>query len=50
VSAIVSSKIPVADLVESWHQVGPRVRARWVVRKRPPSSVGYEQVAAHLPG
>ncbi|MFD6712345.1 hypothetical protein AMK25_22390 [Micromonospora sp. TSRI0369] len=50
VSSIVSSKIPVADLVETWHQVGPRVTATWTVRKRPPSRVGAEQVAANLAG
>ncbi|MFI7661791.1 helicase HerA domain-containing protein [Micromonospora parva] len=49
ISSIIGSKIPVADLVESWHQVGPRVRATWTVRKRPPARVGVDQVAAHLP-
>ncbi|WP_433373844.1 type IV secretory system conjugative DNA transfer family protein [Actinoplanes sp. CA-142083] len=49
VSAIIGSKIPVSDLVESWHQVGPRVTATWTVRKRPPARVGYAQVLAHLP-
>ncbi|MDG9674973.1 type IV secretory system conjugative DNA transfer family protein [Micromonospora sp. DH14] len=49
VSSIVGSKIPVADLVETWHQVGPRVTAVWTVRKRPPARVGAEQVAQHLP-
>ncbi|MEG3634019.1 type IV secretory system conjugative DNA transfer family protein [Micromonospora palythoicola] len=49
VSSIIGSKIPVADLVESWHQVGPRVRAVWTVRKRPPARVGVDQVAEHLP-
>ncbi|MFI7649994.1 helicase HerA domain-containing protein [Micromonospora sp. NPDC049460] len=49
VSSIIGSKIPVADLVETWHQVGPRVRATWTVRKRPPARVGVDQVAAHLP-
>ncbi|MEV0733302.1 DUF87 domain-containing protein [Polymorphospora sp. NPDC050346] len=49
VSAIIGSKIPVADLVETWHQVGPRVRATWTVRKRPPARVGVDQVAEHLP-
>ncbi|MEU8047780.1 DUF87 domain-containing protein [Micromonospora echinofusca] len=49
VSAIIGSKIPVADLVETWHQVGPRVRAVWTVRKRPPARVGVDQVAEHLP-
>ncbi|MGC5381238.1 helicase HerA domain-containing protein [Micromonospora sp. DT68] len=49
VSSIIGSKIPVADLVESWHQVGPRVRATWTVRKRPPARVGVDQVAEHLP-
>ncbi|MGW3789676.1 helicase HerA domain-containing protein [Micromonospora arida] len=49
VSAIVTSKIPVSDLVESWHQVGPRVIATWTVRKRPPARVGLAQVAEHFP-
>ncbi|MEU4367572.1 helicase HerA domain-containing protein [Micromonospora chersina] len=49
VSSIVGSKIPVSDLVESWHQVGPKVKATWTVRKRPPASVGHDQVAAQLP-
>lgn len=49
VSSIVGSKIPVADLVESWNQVGARVRARWTVRKRPPAVVGHDHVAAQLP-
>jgi len=48
VSSIVTSKIPVGDLVESWHQVGPRVRAMWTVRKRPPARVGLDQVAEHF--
>ncbi|RAN94811.1 type IV secretory system conjugative DNA transfer family protein [Micromonospora noduli] len=50
VSSIVGSKIPVADLVETWHQVGPRVTATWTIRKRPPSRVGAVQVAANLAG
>jgi len=50
VSSIVNSKIPVADLVESWHQVGPRVRARWTVRKRPPAFVGHEDFAEIVDG
>jgi hypothetical protein len=49
VSSIIGSKIPVADLVESWDQVGPRVRARWTVRKRPPALVGHDQVVERLP-
>lgn len=48
VSSIIGSKIPVADLVESWDQVGPKVRARWTVRKRPPALVGHDQVLAHM--
>ncbi|WP_426510632.1 helicase HerA domain-containing protein [Dactylosporangium sp. McL0621] len=50
VSAIISSKIPVSDLVEAWQQVGPRVTATWTVRKRPPAKVGHAQVLAHLDG
>jgi hypothetical protein len=49
VSAIIGSKIPVSDLVESWHQVGPKVRARWTVRKRPPAQVGFAHVVEHMP-
>lgn len=49
VSAIITSKIPVSGLVESWDQVGPRVVARWTVRSRPPAQVGHERVVAELP-
>lgn len=49
VSSIVSSKIPVADTVEAWDQVGRTVIARWTVRKRPPAVVGYADVIGHLP-
>lgn len=48
VSSIIGSKIPVADLVESWQQVGPRVQARWTVRKRPPATVGLAEMLAHV--
>ncbi|MEU1841905.1 type IV secretory system conjugative DNA transfer family protein [Micromonospora chersina] len=48
VSAIIGSKIPVSDLVESWQQVGPRVTARWTVRKRPPARVGLAEVREQL--
>jgi len=48
VSSIITSKIPVADLVESWQQVGPRVRACWTVRKRPPADVGLAEVLAYV--
>ncbi|MEV7262738.1 DUF87 domain-containing protein [Micromonospora aurantiaca] len=48
VSAIISAKIPVADLIETWAQVGPRVRATWTVRKRPPARVGVAQVREQL--
>ncbi|WP_200210899.1 helicase HerA domain-containing protein [Micromonospora coerulea] len=49
VSSIISSKIPVSGLVESWDQVGPRVVARWTVRRRPPAQVGHERVVEQLP-
>ncbi|MCY1141397.1 DUF87 domain-containing protein [Actinoplanes sp. Pm04-4] len=48
ISSIINSKIPVADLVESWNQVGVEVMARWIVRKRPPASCGYAQVLEHI--
>ncbi|WP_030269928.1 type IV secretory system conjugative DNA transfer family protein, partial [Micromonospora globosa] len=49
VSAIVTSKIPVSDLVETWDQVGPRVIARWTVRKRPPARVGLAELVERFP-
>lgn len=49
VSAIIHSKIPVADLVESWDQVGRGVTATWTVRRRPPAKVGYDEVIEALP-
>lgn len=49
VSSIIGSKIPVSDLVESWYQVGPKVVARWTVRKRPPATVGYDRAVEHFP-
>ncbi|MEV6344110.1 DUF87 domain-containing protein [Actinoplanes sp. NPDC051851] len=49
VSSIISSKIPAGSLVEAWEQVGPHVTARWTVRKRPPASVGYDDLLAYLP-
>lgn len=48
VSAIINSKIPVSDLVETWQQVGPRVTATWTVRKRPPSRVGISDLTSHF--
>lgn len=48
VSSIISAKIPVSDLVESWQQVGPRVVATWTLRRRPPAFVGYADVSAAL--
>jgi hypothetical protein len=49
VSSIISSKVPVSDLVETWQQVGPTVTARWTVRKRPPKDVGFDQLLEQLP-
>lgn len=49
-SAIITAKIPVSDLIEVRHQVGPRVSATWTVRKRPPTRVGIDEVLAALPG
>lgn len=49
VSAIVKSKIPVADLAESWDQVGATVTATWTVRRRPPARVGVDELHAALP-
>lgn len=47
VSAIVNAKIPVSDMVETWDQIGSKVTAQWVVRKRPPAMVGIDALMAH---
>jgi hypothetical protein len=53
IAAIIAGKVPVADLAPPrWDTVGPTVRARWTVRKRPPSKVGradFEARTARLP-
>lgn len=46
VSAVIKTKIPLPDVVESWQQIGPRVVATWAVRKPPPRRAGYEQLLA----
>jgi hypothetical protein len=48
ISAVVAAKIPAGELVEAWDQVGARVTATWTVRRRPPSRVGYADLAARL--
>jgi hypothetical protein len=50
VQAIITSKIPVADLVPKWDMVGPTVTATWTVRRRPPAKVGRGHVLEALPG
>ncbi len=50
VSSVVGAKIPVADLVETWDQVGARVTGTWTVRRRPPARVGLTDLQAALPG
>jgi Helicase HerA, central domain len=50
VSAIISAKIPAGETVERWEQVGPKVTARWTVRRRPPAKVGLAEVQAAMPG
>lgn len=47
VSSIIGAKIPVGDTVETWDQVGSKVTAQWVVRKRPPARVGLDALLAH---
>ena len=37
ISSVISAKIPVANLVESWDLVGEQVTATWTVRRRPPT-------------
>jgi len=49
ISSIITSKLPVSDLVETWDQVGAKVTGTWVVRKRPPSQVGYDELVAAMP-
>jgi hypothetical protein len=46
VSGIIHAKIPVADTVEKWDQVGAHVTATWTVRRRPPQSVGLPELLA----
>jgi hypothetical protein len=48
VSSVIGAKIPAGELVESWDQVGPTVRATWTVRRRPPRHVGYADLAARF--
>lgn len=48
VSSIITSKVPVSDLIESWSQVGIRVRSRWTVRQRPPAQVGHDHLLEHF--
>ncbi|GLW32290.1 type IV secretory system conjugative DNA transfer family protein [Actinoplanes regularis] len=48
VSSIINSKVPVSDLIERWDMVGPKVRARWTVRKRPPAVVDYDRVVQYI--
>ena len=50
ISAIVNAKVPVADLVETWHQVGAEVTAVWTPRKRPPARVGLADLEARFAG
>lgn len=49
VSSIISAKIPVADLIEKWDQVGSQVTATWTVRRRPPTHVGYPDLQEAFP-
>jgi hypothetical protein len=49
VSSIIHAKIPAGELVESWDQVGAQVTGRWVVRRRPPTRVGVEELLAAMP-
>lgn len=46
VAAIIAAKIPVNDTALTWHQVGPRVRATWTVKQRPPAKVGFTEMKA----
>lgn len=48
VSAVVSAKVPAGELVEKWDQVGTQVGVVWTVRRRPPSRVGYADLAARM--
>lgn len=48
ISAVVGTKIPAGELVESWDQVGQQVTATWTVRKRPPARVGYADLDARM--
>ena len=49
VAAIINAKIPVADLLGTWNQVGGRVTGTWKVRRRPPARVGLDDLLAAMP-
>jgi len=48
VSAVISSKIPVGDLVEAWNMIGSYVTGTWTVRRRPPQRVGLAEIEEAL--
>jgi hypothetical protein len=48
VESVIGAKLPAGELVGSWDQVGQRVSATWTVRRRPPTAVGYADLAARF--
>lgn len=48
IRSIVEKKLPAGELVSSFNHVGKHVTARWTVRKRPPTHVGYADLAARF--
>jgi Helicase HerA, central domain len=48
VSAVLGAKLPAGELVESWDQVGTHTTGTWTVRRRPPSMVGFADLAARF--
>ncbi|GEM_PF-1630081 len=48
IAAVISAKIPAGELIEAWDMVGRQSTATWTVRRRPPASVGYADLAARF--
>lgn len=50
VSAVIKTKIPLPDVVETWQQIGSKVTATWAIRKPPPRRAGYADLMAAWDG
>lgn len=48
IESVIAAKLPAGELTKRWDQVGPYVTATWTVRRRPPTHVGYADLAARF--